>query len=55
MSEGKKDRRGGVRPNSGRPKIQEGSTMVRIPLGLVEVVKKLSNIYREQQKVILKR
>jgi hypothetical protein len=54
MSELKKDGRGGVRPNSGRPK-GEPSTMVRIPLGLVDVVKQLSNIYREQQKQILKR
>jgi len=56
----KKDGRGGVRPNSGRPKGKTGktgepSTMVRIPLGLVDVVKQLSNIYREQQKQILKR
>jgi len=53
-NESKIELRGGVRPNSGRPKT-EGSTMVRIPLGLVDVVKQLSNIYREQQKQILKR
>jgi len=58
MSEEKKvERRGGVRAGSGRPKSKhgEGSTMVRVPLALVDVVKQLSNIYREQQKQIKKK
>lgn len=58
MSESKKEGRGGVRPNSGRPinsKSSEGSLMMRVPLGLVDVVKNMSNIYRDQQKQIKKR
>jgi len=54
MSEVKKDGRGGARVGAGRPKskVGEGSTMMRVPLGLVDVVKQLSHIYREQQREI---
>ncbi len=49
----KKDTRGGTRQGSGRPSTG-GSTMMRVPLELVEVVGKMSSVYREQQRIISK-
>ena len=49
----KKEPRGGTRQGSGRPSTG-GSTMMRVPLELVEIVGKMSSVYREQHRIISK-
>ena len=43
-------KRGGVRAGAGRP-VGEGSTVLRVPNGLVDQVKSLIEVYRTRQKI----
>jgi len=54
MSESKKDRRGGVRPGSGRPK-GEGGKLIRVPTNLVQHIEGIISAYRTNQRKLEKR
>ncbi|MFK5893626.1 MAG: hypothetical protein QM504_10430 [Pseudomonadota bacterium] len=54
MSELKKDGRGGIRPNSGRPK-GEGGKLIRVPTNLVQHIEGIISAYKTNQRKLEKK